>query len=414
MLRNLLPLTASLLFFHVAQPALKAQVDTSSGKNARIVIKSYSDNGLKRVEHSVERMLGSEEDMGFIVDSILRNLGMDVGDIRQIKHMGESMKILFQDAGPSFDSLSGSIREWRFEDLSILEHLDLSSIADENTSAWLQLMNRRPTAYLGVVFEDVVNEDSEVPFKKGIIVSKVSEGSPAEAAGLAANDIIIMVDDTEITNIAALQQVISTKTPGDKVKIIYQRDESILETVAVLKARKPSGEMWSQNPFDEQALSNAGLPRCDKIIIQKGGPKLGISVADLDQEAKKALKVKSGGAMVTKVERHSCAELMKLQVNDVITHINQQTVNSAAQLKELVRLMPIGSEVSVGYVRYGKKKTASGELQQFSRAWEEQIPVNIIDFTATELQQMEHLFKQMEQQLELMDRRSRRRLQSAD
>jgi S1-C subfamily serine protease len=407
MLKSLLPVSVFLLVFQALSPSLLAQTDSLNRQPSRVTIKSYTRQGDDKIERTIERHLGSEEDMSRIVDSILQNLGIRSGNLSSIQMIGDSMQIILQNFTPPFDSMFGILKEFRMdESLSYLENLQF-----EGNFFGLNGMSsdEKPSAFLGIVFEDVINDDEEAQAKKGITVTRVSEGSAAQEAGLTANDLILVVEGIEINSIPTLQKLISSKSPGDKINIIYERDGQIGETVATLKTRKPRTDIWNNPKPRTEDLLSLGLPKCDKIIVQKGGPKLGLSITDPNDEARKALKVKSGGALVTKVEKNSCAEGMQLQVNDIIVQLNKQKVESAAHLKEMVGILPLGSVITINYVRYGKKKSASGTLQQYSRAWEEQIPLNIIDFGTIDIKMLENRLQEIEETLDQLGRRAKRR-----
>lgn len=81
---------------------------------------------------------------------------------------------------------------------------------------------------LGVTGSDI-NENS-VAFQQGLIpdgvlISEVQEGSPAAAAGMLANDIIVDIDDTVITSMAQMQKIIADHKAGDTLKIKVFRME---------------------------------------------------------------------------------------------------------------------------------------------------------------------------------------------
>jgi membrane-associated protease RseP (regulator of RpoE activity) len=59
---------------------------------------------------------------------------------------------------------------------------------------------------------------------RGVRVTRVVPGSPAEDAGLETGDIITKVDDTEIGNAPELVRAIGSHDPGDTVTITYERD----------------------------------------------------------------------------------------------------------------------------------------------------------------------------------------------
>jgi putative serine protease PepD len=70
-------------------------------------------------------------------------------------------------------------------------------------------------AYLGV---EIADADTG-----GALVGGVESGSPADDAGLQQGDVITRVDDTDISNSAALTASIRGHEPGDQVTITYTR-----------------------------------------------------------------------------------------------------------------------------------------------------------------------------------------------
>jgi len=63
----------------------------------------------------------------------------------------------------------------------------------------------------------------------GLVVGGVSDGGPAERAGIRSGDRILGVDEEEITEVAQLwRQVWSAGHPGVQVKLRLQRDEAMM------------------------------------------------------------------------------------------------------------------------------------------------------------------------------------------
>jgi membrane-associated protease RseP (regulator of RpoE activity) len=69
-----------------------------------------------------------------------------------------------------------------------------------------------------------VGVESATDGGRGVRITRVVAGSPAEDAGLETGDIITKVDDTEIGDAPELVRTIGSHDPGDTVTITYQRD----------------------------------------------------------------------------------------------------------------------------------------------------------------------------------------------
>lgn len=66
----------------------------------------------------------------------------------------------------------------------------------------------------------------------GVVVAEVSDDSSADKAGLKPNDIIVKLDDEEVTDVATLKYYLYKHEVGDNVKISYYRDGK-LKTASV-------------------------------------------------------------------------------------------------------------------------------------------------------------------------------------
>ena len=72
------------------------------------------------------------------------------------------------------------------------------------------------------------------------MIRDVNVGTPADAAGLQAGDIVIAVDGATVEGAAGLIAGIRDLEPGDSVQITVQRGDERLEVVAELTSRPTS------------------------------------------------------------------------------------------------------------------------------------------------------------------------------
>jgi S1-C subfamily serine protease len=73
----------------------------------------------------------------------------------------------------------------------------------------------------------------------GVEIIEIAPGSGAADSGLRDGDVIVSVDDTEITDPTSLGASIATYQPGDSVRVTVERDGSTL-TVDVLLGTRPT------------------------------------------------------------------------------------------------------------------------------------------------------------------------------
>jgi serine protease Do len=91
---------------------------------------------------------------------------------------------------------------------------------------------------LHTVTEEIVSYfDLEVD--SGVLFTGVVPGSAAEAAGLQAEDIIVAIDDEEVTTVAQLVDMIHSREVGQRIKITYWRGDEERVTHATLTERQP-------------------------------------------------------------------------------------------------------------------------------------------------------------------------------
>ncbi|MGG7035435.1 MAG: trypsin-like peptidase domain-containing protein [Flavobacterium sp.] len=69
---------------------------------------------------------------------------------------------------------------------------------------------------------------------EGFYIKKTSKSSGAEKAGLAKGDIIVKLDNQNISSFAELSGYINTKRPNDKVVVTYIRNDKPLTTTVIL------------------------------------------------------------------------------------------------------------------------------------------------------------------------------------
>lgn len=78
----------------------------------------------------------------------------------------------------------------------------------------------------------------------GVLISEVSEDSPAEKAGLKAGDVIVEVNDEKVSDASDVSEIITDLKPGDKASLEILRDKRPM-TVAVEVAERDMSDVFS-------------------------------------------------------------------------------------------------------------------------------------------------------------------------
>ncbi|MGC9942385.1 MAG: Do family serine endopeptidase, partial [Verrucomicrobiota bacterium] len=175
--------------------------------------------------------------------------------------------------------------------------------------------------YLGVLPEDLnpgLAQQFGLSDQNGALVGYVLPGSPADKAGILSGDVIVSLNDRQITGADNLKAVVSQLDPGSKASLGIIRDGVARTVVVPLGTSSESG-----GAPDDQNDSNIGSSKTDALD--------GVTVADLDTRVRSQLRLPDNihGAIVTEVDSDSNSADAGLQPNDVIVEINHHAVNDS-------------------------------------------------------------------------------------
>jgi len=102
--------------------------------------------------------------------------------------------------------------------------------------------------WLGVMLVNIkARNDGEA--EEGVVITDVVEGSPADLAGLQAEDVVVSIDGQDVnTNISDLVKLVSANKPGDEMDVIVLRDGDEKTFTVTLGSRAASKKMeWKFN-----------------------------------------------------------------------------------------------------------------------------------------------------------------------
>ena len=168
--------------------------------------------------------------------------------------------------------------------------------------------------WLGVQIQPVTAEIAEslgLTAGKGAIVSDVTEGSPALAAGLKAGDTILKVGGKDIADARDLARRVAQIKPGAAVSVAIVRDGKPMDVTVKI------GVM-------------PGDPKMAGAETQQGNSlaKLGITIAPAEDGA---------GVVVKQVDPSGAAAQRGLKAGDVILEVAGQEVNSPADISNALK-----------------------------------------------------------------------------
>lgn len=175
-------------------------------------------------------------------------------------------------------------------------------------------------AYLGVQTADD---------EKGARVVSVVPGSPAERAGLKAEDIITRVGNQDIDGAEKLAEVIRGMKPDQKVSIVIFRNGKKQTVSAVLGVnRSPATPVPDFRRF-EFRIPNPYSNRqpVDNWNWIQPRPQLGMQVQDTDDDS---------GVTVLKVTANGPAATAGVREGDLITGLNEVAVRNVSDIQKRI------------------------------------------------------------------------------
>ncbi|WP_295155761.1 S1C family serine protease, partial [uncultured Ruminococcus sp.] len=105
--------------------------------------------------------------------------------------------------------------------------------------------------YIGVSVDTVSDDMTSYGIPEGAVIKSVTEGSPAEEAGLEENDIVTKIDDTEIKSSSDMVTVIRKASKGDKLTLTVYRQGKLMTLTVTVDETKQDTES-SQNESAQQ------------------------------------------------------------------------------------------------------------------------------------------------------------------
>lgn len=175
--------------------------------------------------------------------------------------------------------------------------------------------------YLGVIIQSLTAELAEsfgLKAMQGILVSQVSDDSPAEKAGLQQGDLIVQYQGKPVKDVGSFRNSVSLTAPGSTAELTVLRNGKQVEL------RVKIGQLTKQKMSAQDSTQ-----RSDEI---------GLVVQTLTTELAEQFNGKAGeGVVVTDVRQGSIAAMAGIEPGTIILQINRVSVSSAEEFARLVK-----------------------------------------------------------------------------
>ena len=204
--------------------------------------------------------------------------------------------------------------------------------------------------WLGVVIQEV-NKDLAESFglekPAGARVAQVLQDGPAAKGGLQVGDVILSLNGQPIVMSADLPHLVGALKAGDKAEldVVREGERKVL------------------------AMTVGALPDDDEELVASAAPgegvssnRLGVAVVELTAEQKKTLDVTSG--VLVKGVQDGPAALMGVRPGDVITHLNNQAIDTSKTFAAIAKALPKDRSVSMRVLRGGRASFITFKLAE--------------------------------------------------
>lgn len=161
--------------------------------------------------------------------------------------------------------------------------------------------------FIGVTIEDV---DHDLAKEKGLdevsgaVVRGLMEGGAAEDAGIKEGDVIIQVDDQEITSVPHLQEYVGLHRPGDEILVTVFRDGETIEFEVTLRTQEGRTALLSDDRENIKEKLGAEFETVTEAHKEEHGISNGVVVIDIGEGKLKEAGVPEG-FIITKIDNQA-------------------------------------------------------------------------------------------------------------
>jgi serine protease Do len=174
--------------------------------------------------------------------------------------------------------------------------------------------------WLGVMIQDLTPELAKslgVSVTKGVVVSDVVKGGPAEKAGLKQGDVITSFNGKSVDSSHALSFLVATTKPNSQVPMQVVRDGKTMDITVTI------GTMPEEGAEGPTAKKQSSWGLSVQNITPEIAQRYGLAADEL-------------GVVVTSVEPGSPASDVRLRPGDLIKEVNRQKIQNLRDYNQAI------------------------------------------------------------------------------
>ncbi len=229
--------------------------------------------------------------------------------------------------------------------------LSLAYLPSVAQSAHHAKMANPHTARLGVLLMNVPFQQLEsLKLEYGVRVGRVVPNSPAEKAGLQAEDIIFEFNGKPVYSVKRLQWLIRKVEAGTKISLQYSRN----------------GESISANA----QFPVIGAHQTTQMHPSPARTVMGVAMQSITYGLREYFGVPENvGILIVEVKKGSPADTAGIKVGDVITKIEKTPIRDLSDVYRALDALDPGTKISVEFIRKNASQTVTVSPEANPMQW---------------------------------------------
>jgi membrane-associated protease RseP (regulator of RpoE activity) len=220
-------------------------------------------------------------------------------------------------------------------------------------------------AYLGVSLQDMSQErarEMKVKTQTGALVNGVEEESPAEAAGIKEDDIIVEFNGKSVEDAGDLVRAVRKSKPDETASVVVMRKDE-KKTLQAKLGKAPKVPDIPSMALIRPHVPSGSLPHL-RLLTEYGSGAYGLEIMTLNKQLGEYFGAPDHkGVLVESVEKKSVAEKAGFKAGDVIVKIGQDRITDTRDVRSALEDYKEGDKVSVEILRKGSASTLTLEAE---------------------------------------------------
>ena len=233
-------------------------------------------------------------------------------------------------------------------------------------------------SYLGIAVVEINADRAKalhLSEERGIEVTCVDPGSPADKAGLKQGDVVLEYNGERVEGGEQFIRLVRETPPGRAAKLtVWRNNASQTLTATIGQRQSPSMFQFDGNDFalamppipEIPPMPAIRLPDIPRAFMTWRSPMLGIETESLNTQLAEYFGVKEG-VLVRSVTAKSAAEKAGFKAGDVIVKVDGENVSTPKEISSILQSSRSKKTLPVTVIRRQKEVVLNVVFEESSR-----------------------------------------------